>query len=53
MRRDMQKAKNLAQQPWVIVHSGDGDDVIILEGPVEIVTDHEELNRIDAAYQNK
>ena len=26
--RQSQKAKNLAQQPWVIVHAGDGDDVI-------------------------
>jgi general stress protein 26 len=42
-RRDMQKAKNLAHQPWIVVHAGDGDDVIILEGPVEIVTDQEEL----------
>ncbi len=52
-RRDMQKAKNLAQQPWIVVHAGDGDDVIILEGRVEIVTDQEELQRIDAAYQDK
>ncbi len=49
----MQKAKNLARQPWVIVHSGDGNDVIILEGPVEIVTNQEELDRINAAYQDK
>ncbi|HLI08030.1 MAG TPA: pyridoxamine 5'-phosphate oxidase family protein [Ktedonobacteraceae bacterium] len=52
-RRDMQKAKNLARQPWVIVHAGDGDDVIILEGRVQVVTDEEELNRINAAYQEK
>jgi PPOX class probable F420-dependent enzyme len=51
--RDMQKAKNLAAQPWVVVHAGDGDDVIILEGPAEIVTDRGELERIDALYAEK
>jgi nitroimidazol reductase NimA-like FMN-containing flavoprotein (pyridoxamine 5'-phosphate oxidase superfamily) len=38
-RRDMQKAKNLAHQPWIVVHAGDGDDVILLEGPVATRTD--------------
>ncbi|GAC1348608.1 MAG: hypothetical protein NVSMB27_17020 [Ktedonobacteraceae bacterium] len=52
-RCDMQKAKNLARQPGIVVHLGDGDDVIILEGQVTIVTDQEELQRIDSAYQNK
>ncbi len=51
--RDMQKSKNLAQQPWIVVHAGDGDDVIILEGYVEIVTNPEELHRVDAAYREK
>jgi PPOX class probable F420-dependent enzyme len=49
-RRDMQKARNLAHQPWIVVHAGDGDDVIILEGRVEIVTDQEELQRVNTAY---
>ncbi|MCI0554527.1 MAG: pyridoxamine 5'-phosphate oxidase family protein [Anaerolineae bacterium] len=51
--RHMQKSKNLARQPWIVVHAGDGDDVIILEGPVEIVTDRAELEDIDAAYRTK
>ncbi len=51
--RTLQKAKNLAHQPWVVAHAGDGDDVILLEGPAEIVTDQEELARVDAAYQEK
>ncbi len=51
--RQMQKAKNLVCQPWVVAHAGDSDDVIILEGPVEVVTDQEELARVDAAYQDK
>ena len=52
-RRDMQKAKNLAHEPWIVAHAGDGDDVIILEGPVEIVTDSQECNRINTAYAEK
>ena len=51
--RDTQKANNLAHQPWIVVHAGDGDDVIILEGPSAIVTDQEELNRVDDAYRDK
>ncbi len=50
---NFQKSKNLARQPWIVVHVGDGDDVIILEGPVEIVIDAEELNRVDAQYRTK
>ena len=45
--RSSQKARNLAREPWVIVHAGDGDDVIILEGNVEIVTEQAELDRVD------
>jgi general stress protein 26 len=51
--RHLQKSKNLAKQPWIIVHAGDGDDVIILEGPVEIVDSRIELERIDALYRAK
>ena len=51
--RSLQKSKNLAEQPWIVVHLGDGDDVVILEGRTEIVTEHEELERVDAAYRAK
>lgn len=51
--RSLQKSRNLARQPWIVVHAGDGDDVIILEGPVEIVTDRAELEKVDAAYRAK
>jgi general stress protein 26 len=51
--RRLQKSKNLAHQPWTVIHAGDGDDVIILEGPAEVVTDKEELDRIEAAYRAK
>ena len=51
--RNLQKSRNLARQPWIVVHAGDGDDVIILEGPVEIVTDSTEREKVDAAYRAK
>lgn len=51
--RRLQKSRNLARQPWVVVHAGDGDDVIILEGRAEIVTDHSESERVDSAYRAK
>jgi hypothetical protein len=48
-----QKARNLAHQPFVVIHAGDGDDVIILEGVAEIVTDDAEFKRVDAARGEK
>lgn len=51
--RRLQKAKNLARQPGIVVHAGDGDDVIILEGAAEIVTNRSELERVDEAYRSK
>lgn len=51
--RRLQKAKNLSRQPWIVVHAGDGDDVILLEGRAEIVTDRSELERVDEAYRAK
>jgi len=51
--RSLQKSRNLARQSWVVVHVGDGDDVIILEGFVEIVRDRDELEKVDKAYRDK
>lgn len=51
--RNFQKSRNLAHQPWIVVHAGDGDDVIILEGLIEIVTDHTELEKVDKDYRAK
>jgi hypothetical protein len=48
-----QKAKNLAHEPWVVFHAGDGDDVIILEGKVDVVTEECELDRVDVARGEK
>jgi len=52
-QRSSQKAKNLARQPWTVVHAGDGDDVIILEGIAEQVTDADMIARINANYMQK
>jgi PPOX class probable F420-dependent enzyme len=51
--RSSQKARNLARQPWVVVHAGDGDNVIILEGAAEIVAGRDELEQINQAYMEK
>ena len=51
--RSTQKARNLESQPWVVVHAGDGDDVIILEGRAERVSNDPELRRVDGAYGDK
>jgi PPOX class probable F420-dependent enzyme len=52
-QRSTQKAKNLARQPWIVVHLGDGDDAIILEGTAEMVGDQAEQERINALYMEK
>lgn len=51
--RSTQKARNLAIQPWIVAHVGDGDDVLIVEGPVRRVTDPEEVRGVGAAYAAK
>ncbi|MFN8514036.1 MAG: TIGR03618 family F420-dependent PPOX class oxidoreductase [Thermomicrobiales bacterium] len=52
-KRATQKARNLAREPWVVAHLGDGDDTIVLEGPAEVVTDEAERERIEALYRDK
>ena len=47
------KAQNLERQPAVVVHNGDGADPIIVKGKAELVTDDEELRRVDTAYREK
>jgi hypothetical protein len=51
--RTTQKARNLEGQPWVVAHAGDGDDVLMVEGPTTRVADRTELDRVDAAYRAK
>jgi hypothetical protein len=48
-----QKARNLTQQQWVVAHIGDGDDVLLAEGPVEVVAPGEEAAGVDAGYRAK
>lgn len=52
-QRSTQKALNLARESWVVVHAGDGDDAIILEGRAAIIVDPADLQRIDASYREK
>jgi len=52
-KQDTQKAKNLAGQPWAVLHAGDGDDVSILEGPVTVISDPDELARREVQYREK
>jgi PPOX class probable F420-dependent enzyme len=52
-QRSSQKGMNLARHPWAVLHAGDGDDVIILEGPAQEVTEPVELERANQAWQEK
>ena len=47
------KARNIAHNPRVVLHNGDGVDTIILKGIAERVVDRPELERVDAAYHEK
>jgi hypothetical protein len=52
---DTRWSRNLATNPQVAVHLESGDDVVILEGVVERITDpgHPMASRIDDAYEAK
>jgi len=47
------KPRNIAHQPNVVLHNGDGTDPIILKGRAEVVTAAAELERVAAAYREK
>lgn len=51
--RQLQKARNLAGAGWVVLCAGDGDDVIIIEGPATMVTDETEKDAVDRLYSAK
>ena len=51
--RGSRKARNLAANPAVVVHLESGDDVVILEGEVEEVSDPATLDRFTDAYDVK
>ena len=47
------KARNLAANPELVVHLESGDDVVILEGAVEVTDDPSTVRRIMADYATK
>jgi PPOX class probable F420-dependent enzyme len=47
------KGRNLAASPEVVVHLESGDEVVILEGTVELVKDEATLTRFADAYDAK
>jgi PPOX class probable F420-dependent enzyme len=47
------KPRNIAHEPNVVLHNGDGGDPIILKGRAEPVTERAERERVDAAYREK
>lgn len=51
--RSAQKTKNLQANPAISLHLESGDDVVIIEGKAEIVTDSEDLKQIAIAYHQK
>jgi PPOX class probable F420-dependent enzyme len=52
-KADSLKARNLARNPFVVFHNGEGADPIIVKGRVERVEDPAELERVDRAYAEK
>jgi PPOX class probable F420-dependent enzyme len=50
---DSRKGRNLAARPELVVHLESGDDVVILEGRAQVVTDDALLRRFSDAYFEK
>ncbi|HEV7207672.1 MAG TPA: pyridoxamine 5'-phosphate oxidase family protein [Mycobacteriales bacterium] len=50
---DAVKARNLARDPRLIVHLDSADDLLLVEGQAEPVTDADRLAAADAAYAAK
>ena len=48
-----QKIRNLAHQPWAVAHLESGEDVAIVEGPVERLPFDEAPSAVAAAYGAK
>lgn len=51
--RSTQKARNIAERHWVVAHFGDGDDVLMAEGPATVVADADEQQTVDGGYREK
>jgi PPOX class probable F420-dependent enzyme len=50
---DTRKARNIRQNPNVIVHSESGERVAVIEGTAQVVEDDAYQERIDDAYEAK
>jgi hypothetical protein len=48
-----QKARNIAANPSVVVHLESGDEVVIIEGELEMVTGSEVFTRLSKEYKVK
>lgn len=48
-----QKGRNLSAQPFAVLQVGDGDDVIVVEGPVTVVGDRTEQRRVGERFGEK
>jgi nitroimidazol reductase NimA-like FMN-containing flavoprotein (pyridoxamine 5'-phosphate oxidase superfamily) len=53
MGRHTRKARNIAENPQVVVHLDSSEEVVIIEGSAEEITDSTLQVRIDAAYEAK
>ncbi len=51
--RELVKGRNLAARPDVVVHLESGDDSVILEGVVEVISDRALLVEVGKAYARK
>jgi general stress protein 26 len=51
--RASRKARNLVSNPAMAVHLESGDDVVIVEGYAEEITDSSELGQVDKGYLKK
>src|ERR1700748_2060743 len=47
------KGRNLARDPRAVVHLESGDDVVVLEGEVELPAERDKLERFVELYEQK
>ena len=50
---DSRKGRNIAADPRAVVHLESGDDVVVLEGVMEAVTDPEGIRRFEKGFNPK
>jgi PPOX class probable F420-dependent enzyme len=51
--RPTQKARNLRREARIVLHLGDGDEVLIVEGRAVVVAAPDERGRVDRAWRHK